>query len=177
MSTQPATELLDLAAIQAPCPVSACRAGVRARDLHAHLSIAHFAHEVASVAASLLARVRELEAAIAAVLALEPATDEELERMDPEAYQQTTGRDDAIADIKQMLSAAPSGPTRPETPTLTGWAADMADAGLEPYDGTLTLDADDKPYLRVHLAFSPDATDRDREGFTTQLGHLILREL
>ncbi|MEU8920380.1 hypothetical protein AB0D10_05490 [Kitasatospora sp. NPDC048545] len=124
---------------------------------------------------ALLARVRELEAAIGAVLALPTATDEELERMDPEAYQQTTGRDDAIADIQQMLrQPAPSGP---QTPTLTGWAADMADASLTPYDGALTLDADDAPFVRLHFAFAEDMPDADRERFLTQLGRIILAKL
>ncbi|MFD0347298.1 hypothetical protein ACFQ0M_17065 [Kitasatospora aburaviensis] len=69
---------------------------------------------------------------------------------------------------------APSGP---QTPDLTRWASELADDCLEPYDGTLTLDADGKPFVRVHLAFATDADERDREGFTTRLGRAILREL
>jgi hypothetical protein len=60
---------------------------------------------------------------------------------------------------------------------LDGWGADMADAGLEPYDGALTLDADNKPFLRLHFAFGPDVDDADRGQFLTRLGQLVLGNL
>jgi len=63
------------------------------------------------------------------------------------------------------------------TPDLTNWATDMAAAGLEPYDGALTLDGDDAPLLRIHLAVSPDMSEDDRAGFLTELGRLVLRAL
>ncbi|MFD7416823.1 hypothetical protein [Kitasatospora purpeofusca] len=60
---------------------------------------------------------------------------------------------------------------------LAGWSAGLAEDGLEPYDGTLTIDVGGQPFLRTHLAFSPAADERDRENFTTRLGQIILREL
>ncbi|MEV8324590.1 hypothetical protein [Kitasatospora sp. NPDC056731] len=68
-------------------------------------------------------------------------------------------------------------PNPPTEPTLTGWAAGLADAGLTPYGGTLTLDADDAPFVRLHFAFTPDMPDPYREQFLTQLGRIILDEL
>lgn len=60
---------------------------------------------------------------------------------------------------------------------LTGWGVGLAEDGLEPYDGTLTIDVGGQPFLRTHLAFSSAADERDRENFTTRLGQIILREL
>lgn len=63
------------------------------------------------------------------------------------------------------------------TPDLTTWAADMATAGLQPFDGALTLDGDDQPFARVHFAFAPDMTAADREQFVMALGRVVLANL
>ena len=62
-------------------------------------------------------------------------------------------------------------------PTTSGWAAAMADDGLQPYDGAITLDADDKPFVRIHLAFAEGVDEADRAGFLMRLGRVVLGEL
>jgi hypothetical protein len=62
-------------------------------------------------------------------------------------------------------------------PKLDGWAADMAAADLEPFDGAITLDADDKPFVRLHFAFATGMDDTDREGFLMKLSQVVLRNL
>lgn len=63
------------------------------------------------------------------------------------------------------------------TTDLTDWATDMADAGLQPYDGTLTLDSGGKPFARLHLAFAEGMDNADREGFLLKLGQVVLKNL
>lgn len=72
-----------------------------------------------------------------------------------------------VAELEQQLDTAP----------LAGWATELTTAGLEPYDGTLTLDGDDQPFARIHLAFHPDMDDTDRNKFLITLGRVVLREL
>jgi len=69
--------------------------------------------------------------------------------------------------------------TQPQAgpPVLTGWAANMTAAGLTPYDGALTLDADDAPFIRLHFAFTNDMPDADREHFLLRFSRIILAEL
>ncbi|MDH6709788.1 hypothetical protein P3T27_006537 [Kitasatospora sp. MAA19] len=151
----------------------------RARATHQLLDIAEFGRDYANETA------KQLQAAINAVVALAPEeTDDQrrarYEQLDPEDYHQAVGYDDAIGKVTRaicdVLRAQPA-PSGPQTPALTGWAADMADAGLTPYDGTLTLDADDSPFVRVHFAFATNMPDPDRARFVTQLGRIILNEL
>lgn len=72
-----------------------------------------------------------------------------------------------VAELEQQLAAAP----------LADWATELATAGLNPYDGTLTLGGDDQPFARIHLAFHPDMDDADRAAFLTTLGRVVLRAL
>jgi hypothetical protein len=140
---------------------------------------------------ALLARVRELEAENQR-LAKDYAAEERL-------HTQTITERDTYHDMADALAAAiapveiigehssdncpwqnaldHAAEQQPDGPALTGWAADMADASLTPYDGALTLDADDAPFVRLHFAFAEDMPDADRLRFLTQLGRIILAKL
>jgi len=63
------------------------------------------------------------------------------------------------------------------TPNLSNWATDMAEADLTPYDGQITLAGDDKPFVRLHFAFTADMDDDVREAFLTKVGQIVLRAL
>lgn len=61
---------------------------------------------------------------------------------------------------------------------ISDWAVNLGADGLEPYDGSLTLKAgEDKPIVRVFVAFDPDMPDEARDGFVEGLGHEIARYL
>ena len=45
---------------------------------------------------------------------------------------------------------------------VSEWAVNLGADGLEPYDGQLTLDGDDKPIARIHFAFAPDMPEEMR---------------
>ncbi|MFD0408605.1 hypothetical protein [Kitasatospora sp. NPDC127116] len=109
---------------------------------------------------ALLARVRQLETELAT------------ERAVAESNQRAARL--LAEDVKQLTAEATA---EPELPVLSGWAADMAGAGLEPYDGALTLDGDDRPFLRAHFAFGPEVPEAARAGFVTEIGRIILDEL
>ena len=53
----------------------------------------------------------------------------------------------------------------------------MADADLQPYDGVITLDGDDKPFARLHFAFAADMDDADRAQFVMALSRVVLANL
>ncbi|MGW3428927.1 hypothetical protein ACWDHW_13365 [Streptomyces melanosporofaciens] len=56
---------------------------------------------------------------------------------------------------------------------VSEWAVNLGADGLEPSPNTLTLDGDDTPLVRLHLAFHPDMDEDARAGFTTALGRAV----
>ncbi|MFI8853643.1 hypothetical protein ACIGW3_26105 [Streptomyces sp. NPDC053499] len=60
---------------------------------------------------------------------------------------------------------------------VSAWAVDLGADGLEPEDHTITLDGDDTPLIRVHLAFRSDMSDADRQHFAMRLGRLVAKDL
>lgn len=66
-----------------------------------------------------------------------------------------------------MVPAAPVGQ----------WAVDLGADGLEPSPHVLNLDGDDKPVVRIHMAFDPDMPERDRQCFGMALAQVMANSL
>ncbi|MDF2708153.1 MAG: hypothetical protein K0R62_3805 [Nonomuraea muscovyensis] len=60
---------------------------------------------------------------------------------------------------------------------VSKWAVALGADGLEPYDGQLTLDGDDKPFARIHFAFDPDMPEEMRMALVQGVGTEIARHL
>ena len=60
---------------------------------------------------------------------------------------------------------------------VSEWAVNLGADGLEPYDGQLTLDGDDKPFARIHFAFDPDMPEEMRLALVEGVGGAIARHL
>jgi hypothetical protein len=67
---------------------------------------------------------------------------------------------------------------------LSEWAINLGADGLEPTGHTFQLgakgpndDDPDQPFVRLHFAFSPDATDEERDRFAMRLTQVIAANL
>jgi hypothetical protein len=60
---------------------------------------------------------------------------------------------------------------------LSKWAVDLGADGLEPSPHVLNLDGDDKPIVRLHMAFDPEMPERDRQQFGLALTQLMANAL
>ncbi|MFF8839600.1 hypothetical protein [Streptomyces sp. NPDC015130] len=60
---------------------------------------------------------------------------------------------------------------------VSEWAVNLGADGLQPYDGQLTLDGDDKPFARIHFAFAPDMPEDMRMALVQGVGSAIARHL
>lgn len=60
---------------------------------------------------------------------------------------------------------------------VSEWAVNLGADGLEPYDGQLTIDGDDKPIARIHFAFAPDMPEEMRMALVQGVGTEIARHL
>ena len=60
---------------------------------------------------------------------------------------------------------------------VSEWAVNLGADGLQPYDGQLTLDGDDKPFARIHFAFDPDMPEDMRLALVQGVGTEIARHL
>ncbi|MBQ1122604.1 hypothetical protein [Streptomyces sp. B15] len=60
---------------------------------------------------------------------------------------------------------------------VSRWAVDLGADGLQPEDHAISLDGDDTPLVRVHMAFHPDMSDADRQRFAMRLGQLVANAL
>lgn len=60
---------------------------------------------------------------------------------------------------------------------VSEWAVNLGADGLEPYDGQLTLDGDEKPIARIHFAFEPGMPEEMRMALVTGVGQEIARYL
>lgn len=60
---------------------------------------------------------------------------------------------------------------------VSEWAVNLGADGLEPYDGQLTLDGDDKPIARIHFAFEPEMPEEMRIALVEGVGGAIARHL
>ncbi|MEV7470432.1 hypothetical protein AB0O20_28605 [Streptomyces kronopolitis] len=56
---------------------------------------------------------------------------------------------------------------------VSDWAVRLGADGLEPEDHTLTVDGDDTPLVRLHLAFHPDLPDSARRAFSMRLARVM----
>ncbi|MFD6294550.1 hypothetical protein ACFWFU_07065 [Streptomyces sp. NPDC060235] len=56
---------------------------------------------------------------------------------------------------------------------LSEWANNLATDGLEPSANVLNIDGDDKPIVRLHMAFDPDMPERARQGFGLALAQVM----
>ncbi|MFD9124920.1 hypothetical protein [Kitasatospora sp. NPDC059571] len=82
---------------------------------------------------------------------------------------------------RDILLDARTGPARQEpapaaATALGDWAADMDRAGLQPYDGGFTLDADGTPFVRLYLAFADGVEEDTRAGFLMRLARAVLND-
>lgn len=64
-------------------------------------------------------------------------------------------------------------PASPATVDLSEWAANIGADGLEPSPNVLNLDGDDKPIVRLHMAFDPDLPERARQQFDLGLAQVM----
>ncbi|MBX9425473.1 hypothetical protein [Streptomyces lateritius] len=60
---------------------------------------------------------------------------------------------------------------------VSEWAVNLGADGLEPYDGQLTLNGDDKPFARIHFAFDQDMPEEMRMALVQGVGNEIARHL
>ncbi|MEU6496416.1 hypothetical protein ABZ890_39570 [Streptomyces sp. NPDC046984] len=60
---------------------------------------------------------------------------------------------------------------------VSGWAVNIGADGLEPSPDVLNLDGDDTTVVRVHMAFHPDVSERDRQYFGLALAHVMANAL
>lgn len=72
--------------------------------------------------------------------------------------------DTAKRDIDDLLGKAAD---------VSEWAIQLGADGLEPSPNALTVDGDDTPLVRMHLAFHPDMDEHARASFTAALGRAI----
>ncbi|MEU9198874.1 hypothetical protein [Streptomyces sp. NPDC048332] len=56
---------------------------------------------------------------------------------------------------------------------VSAWAVQLGADGLQPEDHTLSVDADDRPLVRLHMAFAPELDDAARVSFTAGLARVI----
>lgn len=63
------------------------------------------------------------------------------------------------------------------TADVTRWAVDLGADGLEPSYHVLNLDGDDKPIVRLHMAFDPEMPERDRQRFGLALAQVMANAL
>lgn len=109
------------------------------------------------------------------VVDLEPETGEPLEMSRSWHH---LGEDDFTAaqrDIRRLIKGAAD---------VAGWAVNLGADGLEPDGHTLQLgmkeagdDDSERPFVRLHFAFHPDATDAERDRFVMELSKVVLRNL
>jgi hypothetical protein len=60
---------------------------------------------------------------------------------------------------------------------VSQWAVNLGADGLEPSAHVLNLDGDDKPIVRLHMAFHPDMDERDRQRFGLALARVMAENL
>ncbi|MGW5123234.1 hypothetical protein ACWEQ7_04065 [Streptomyces sp. NPDC004069] len=60
---------------------------------------------------------------------------------------------------------------------VSEWAVDLGADGLEPSPNVLNLDGDGHPLVRLHMAFHPDMSERDRQRFGLALAHVMANAL
>lgn len=56
---------------------------------------------------------------------------------------------------------------------VSEWAINLGADGLEPSPNVLNLDGDDKPIVRIHMAFHPDMPERARQRFGLALAQVM----
>lgn len=60
---------------------------------------------------------------------------------------------------------------------VSEWAINLGADGLEPSSHVLNLDGDDKPVVRLHMAFHPDMDEADRARFGMALARVMANNL
>lgn len=67
---------------------------------------------------------------------------------------------------------------------VSEWAVNLGADGLQPDGHTLQLgskeagdDDSEQPFVRMHFAFHPDATDAERDRFVMELSKVVMRNL
>lgn len=60
---------------------------------------------------------------------------------------------------------------------VSAWAVQLGADGLQPEDHTLSVDADDRPLVRLHCAFAPDLDDAARTSFVAGLARVLANGL
>jgi hypothetical protein len=81
-------------------------------------------------------------------------------------------RDETFEAAKQSVHALVT-----SAANVSEWAVALGADGLEPYDGQLTLNGDDKPFARIHFAFDPDMPEGMRMALVEGVGTEIARHL
>lgn len=109
----------------------------------------------------------------------------EILRSLPETYVESHREDDGtgntwgdlldkqgLADVARKVRALLD-----STADIAQWAVDLGADGLEPSPHVLNLDGDDKPIVRLHMAFDPAMPERDRQRFGLALAQVMANSL